>query len=152
MSLDYDLSIATDLKPIQALHIVSKGFDLEWDSASSNPCLFGSGILVGAHPQLDIRQSVIEEAFGFRPTIDVWFQINSNVNYEGGKHTLLWVTIELLRQISGDAVLLFNGESIIFQRLAGQLLLNEDWHDWATSHLSEVTLPFEVQNLPSPLL
>lgn len=150
MASEYSLVISTDLAPIRALHIVSKGLGLKWED--SNTYLVGLGVLVGATSQGGLGQSVIEEAFGFRPDISVLFRINPKEDHEKGRHTLLRATMELLRQIPGDAVLLFNGENIILQRIEGQLVLNEEWGNWTASQLTEVTLPYELCNLPSPLL
>jgi hypothetical protein len=60
--------------------------------------------------------------------------------------------MELLRQVSGEALLLFNGERIVLQRLGGQLLLNQEFNPWITSFLPLVTLPYDLKNIPSPLL
>ncbi len=149
MAIDYLFYIATILEPFQALDMVSKGFELEWASEPYGHCLFGSGMLVGADHALDVRQSLIEEEFGFVPDICIWFRINSNADREKADQIMIQVTVELLRQISEDAVLLFNGESIVLQRRGGNLLLNDAFNPWITELLPEVTLPYEIRNLPS---
>ncbi|EPX64477.1 hypothetical protein D187_004566 [Cystobacter fuscus DSM 2262] len=60
----------------------------------------------------------------------------------------------MLLNESQDALLLFNGERIEFQRLDGQLVFNSEsgyWRDkdWLKSRLE---IPFECRPLPSPLL
>lgn len=150
MAVEFSLVISTDIEPIQALHIVFKKVGLEW--RDSNTYLVGPGVLVSSIRKGALGQSVIEEAFGFRPNISVFFRISPKEDYEKGRHTLLQATIELLRQVPGDAVLLFNGENIVLQRIGGQLVLNEEWGNWTPSQLADVTLPHELRNLPSPLL
>lgn len=49
-------------------------------------------------------------------------------------------------------MLLFNGETILFQRLAEGLTLNGDWQPWQIESLDLITLPYRMQSLPSPLL
>ena len=149
MAIDYVFYIATILEPFQALDMVSKGFELEWASEPYGHCLFGSGMLVGANHPIELPQSLIEEEFGFVPHIYIWFRINSNADREKARRIMIRVTVELLRQISEDAVLLFNGESIVLQRLGGNLLLNDAFNPWITELLPEVTLPYEIRNLPS---
>jgi hypothetical protein len=66
---------------------------------------------------------------------------------------MLQATIILLEHAQ-DAVLLFNGETIVLQRFGGKLVFNSDYHifdddNWLKSRL---TTPFERRSLPSPLL
>ncbi|MFB2976864.1 SitI3 family protein [Microseira sp. BLCC-F43] len=150
MSIDYQLYLSTALEPLQSLNILSKSFDFEWSSELPNPWLFREEIVIGSLS--DDEPSIMEEAFGFRPTIYVWFRVAKNQYGEKGFRTMLQAVMELLRQITGDAVFLSNGEVILFQRLGGQLLLNEQCNSWITSYLPLVTLPYEVRNLPSPWL
>ncbi len=146
MAVEYDLNIATELEPIQALHIISDGLNLKW---RTDTLLERPGIQVSAIPSPELRQSVIEEEFGgFRPTIFVLFRIFPNADYEGGIRILRQATMELLRQVPGDAVLLFNGETIVLQRLGGKLMLKEGWGNWNASELADVTLPYELRKLP----
>jgi hypothetical protein len=59
----------------------------------------------------------------------------------------------LLLEHARDAVLLFNYEIIVFQRLGGQLTINSDYPMWDEDWLrSNLALPFECRPLPSPLL
>ena len=161
MALDYTLSIATELDPLQALNIAFTGSNLEWAS-SSDARLFGDGLLMGAYLEDDDDgRSMIEEAFGFIPTLSVWFRFTYPEDYGKSINTIFQVTMKLLSQeVSGDAILLSNGEDIILQRLKGQLLLNDESklvingksQPWIRLFLSEITLPYQLRSLPSPLL
>ncbi|PSB35546.1 hypothetical protein C7B69_05740 [filamentous cyanobacterium Phorm 46] len=148
MSAEYQLFLATIIEPLQALQIVSRGFELEWVDEPNGPCLFGSGMLVGSNQGIEF-QSIIEEEFGFVPNITIWFRLNWDADFEKADRIMIRVTIELLRQISKDAVLLFNYDSTVLQRLGGNLLLNDAFNPWITDLLPEVTLPYEIRNLPS---
>lgn len=161
MALSYRLHLATELKPLQALNIAFTGSNLEWAS-SPDARLFGDGLLMGAYLEDDDDdRSMIEEAFGFIPTLSVWFRFTYSEDYGKSINTIFQVTMKLLSQeVSGDAVLLSNGEDIILQRLKGQLLLNDESklvingksQPWITLFLSEITLPYQLRSLPSPLL
>lgn len=148
MSTEYQLYLATILEPLQVLQIASQGFELEWVDEPNGFCLLGSGMLVGANQAMEF-QSIIEEEFGFVPNITIWFRLNWDADFEKAKQIMIRVTIELLRQISEDAVLLFNYDSIVLQRLGENLLLNDAFNPWITELLPEVTLPYEIRNLPS---
>ena len=148
MSAEYQLYLATIIEPLEALQIVSQGFELEWVDEPNGPCLFGSGMLLGANHGIEF-QSIIEEEFGFVPNITIWFRLNWDADFAKADQIMIRVTIELLRQSSEDAVLLFNYDSIVLQRLGGNLLLNDAFNPWITDLLPEVTLPYEIRNLPS---
>jgi hypothetical protein len=147
MSAEYQLYLATIIEPLQALQMVSQGFELEWVDEPNGPCLFGSGMLVWANHPIEFK-SIIEEEFGFVPNITIWFRLNWDADFEKADRITIRVTIELLRQSSEDAVLL-NGDSTVLQRLGGNLLLNDAFNPWITELLPEVTLPYEIRNLPS---
>src|SRR5262249_50375552 len=96
-----------------------------------------------------IGKSVIEVAFGFSPSVCVLFRLEKFEDSEVGVITVLRVTIELFRHLSGDAVLLFNGEHVLLLRIRGRLFLNTGRGFWSPSRLHEVTLPYEEKGIPS---
>jgi hypothetical protein len=148
MSLEFGLFIITELEPPQVVTIIAKlGLEKLTDSQ-----LLGTGVLVNVQNTSTLRCSIIEEAFGFCPSLSVSFRIQPKENYVQGKCTLLRVTIELLTQVVGDAVLLFNGEDIVLHRLEGKLIINKKWDTWDNKILSELTASYERQELTSPLL
>jgi hypothetical protein len=55
----------------------------------------------------------------------------------------------LLGQSDGDAVLVFNGEITKLQRIGGELAIDSKWD---LSVLDEMTLPYQMRPLVSPLL
>ncbi|WP_309897609.1 SitI3 family protein [Archangium sp.] len=96
-----------------------------------------------------------EDAFHFVPTLGVEFRFmsyaDSDADYERFRQNMLQATLLLLEHAQ-DAVLLFNGETIVLQRFGGKLVFNSDYHifegdDWLRSRLS---LPFDRRPLPSP--
>jgi hypothetical protein len=148
MALEFDLSISTQLEPAQVLQILSEQLDLNLDSGQ----IKGDGVVIGAISKTALGQSVIEEGFGFKPTISVRFRIASTDNYEQGVLTILKATIVLMSTLKGDSVLLFNGEEVVCQRIHGKLLINQNRSIWKMSQISEITLPYELVNILSPLL
>src|SRR3712207_4413623 len=112
MALDYEFEIATDLGPLQALCLLADELGLVWADDSH---LLGPALWLSAIEKSALGKAVMEEAFGFRPTLSVGFRLNPNVSdeeYEEGKRTMIRATILLLRHEPGDAVLLFNGENV----------------------------------------
>lgn len=151
MSLGYNLDIATDLTPSEVTDIMADALapHKHNDAALKLP---GLGII--SNRPGNYSQTVVAEDYGFRPTLNVIFEIDANEDYIGGMRAMMCGVMALLRHESGDAVMLFNGERTVLQRIGGKLLLNEKWDNW-TAHarlLPEVTLPYELCFVPSPAL
>ena len=152
MALDYDLDLSTDMSPAQALEKLSRqNPGLTWSEDRS--CLFDATVTITAIAPSRGWRETINEGFHFIPTLSVGFRCAKFADQDTFAQVLLDATILLLEDAQ-DAVVLFNGEFIILQRLRGHLTFNADsglWHDehWLKSRL---TVPFERRPLPSPLL
>jgi len=149
MSLDYELRIETDFNPDKIYDILSNQFDLK---PGEDQRLFNSGIIIGVYPEKPATQELMLENYGFKPTIDIWFSLKHQDQENLGKQTLLKVSILLLSLISGDAVLLFNSEKTVLQRISGVLIFNQKPATWQESELCVVELNYYVKPLKSPLL
>lgn len=153
MALTYSFEGALDLDPVAALQWLADTLPVDRIDQTQ---LRGPALQITAVVLPDLRQSVIADAFGFRPMLGVGFRIDSNASdddYLAGKHLLIQATVALLRAYAGAAVLLFNGELVLLQRLQTQITLNQDWREWTSYDLlRDVTLPYELRPLPSPLL
>ncbi len=149
MSLEYDLRIATNLQPKQTLELLAKQLNFEWEKTQT---LYSPGIVISAIAENEKRQTLMQSLFGFTPTVNIWFWLDSNQDYEQGKHSLLLATTTLLNSLPGDAVLLFNGESIVLEKIAGALIFNKDLATWSGTQLAELKQPFYIESLRSPLL
>ena len=155
MSIDYDLRMNADWSPSQILDLLSETLKVQW-AEGEKPILFSNGVILGAIAEWQERQSIMRSAFGFAPTVDVWFRINSRQDEDMGKRTLLRSVALLLDRFPGDVVLLFNGEHVVLQRLGGSLSFNNNFSKllsyWPKSELIAAKLPYEWRSLTSPLL
>ena len=149
MSLDYDLRIVTDWQPMRILDFLSKKLQLGWEEGVR---LFGPGIVVGVVKENERRQAFIQSLFGFAPTLDVWFWLDSTAEDDRGKQTLLQAVMLLLSEMPGDAVLLINYETIVLQRIRGTLIFNQELGSWSDEELASVKLPYYQQPLRSPII
>ncbi|MFY0578285.1 SitI3 family protein [Cystobacter fuscus] len=150
MALDYDLFLSTRMKPMQFMEKLSEQFDgLAW--SEDKFFLFDATVSISAAESG--TESAIKSAFHFTPTVIVGFRRAHDADWDRFRRVLLDASLLLLNE-SQDALLLFNGERIEFQRLDGQLVFNSEsgyWRDkdWLKSRLD---IPFECRPLPSPLL
>jgi hypothetical protein len=152
MALDYTLHLSTSVKPRQAWErLAGRIAGLAWSEDDS--CLFDETVTITAMDSRALTRSVIEESFQFVPNLWVGFRCAKFADQDTFARVLLDATLLLLED-SKEAVILFNGEFIILQRLGGQLVFNADsglWHDekWLKGRL---TVPFARRPLSSPLL
>lgn len=165
MGLEYNLEIASGSTPERVMQVIADKLGcaandprLQQRSRGINLNLQGLIIAVTAIREQSLGQVVIEEDYGFRPTIYIGFQLftetDVDADYEAGMRAMMRATMAVLQHESGDAVLLFNGERTVLQRMSGKLQLNENWDNW-TAHarlLPEVTLPYELCFVASPAL
>jgi hypothetical protein len=154
VATEYEFDMATDLEASQALELLSRrigGLTLTWNGKNTD-YLLGSTIEIDINAPLKSWQETITEGFGFAPTLSVGFRFKTNTDFDAFSKIMLQATM-LLLEYAGDAVLLFNYEIIVLQRIDGKLVFNSQYHlrddDWLKSSLP---LPFERRPLPSPLL
>jgi hypothetical protein len=152
MALDYDLDLATHMRPAEALEQIASQFpELTW--SEDKFFLFDETISISAIELRKRSQDLVKDAFGFTPTVSIGFRQAKDGDWEKFRDILLQATMLLLEHAQ-DAVLLFNGENVILQRLMGRLAFNADsglWRDedWLRR---KVQIPFERRPLPSPYL
>jgi hypothetical protein len=150
MSLDYELRIITDWQPQQVSELLAKELDLQWGEENR---LFNSGTIAAVFSERERTQSMMLEHYGFKPTIDVWFRLKQHEDGDLDKQTLLTASMLLLSKLPGDAVLLFNYERTVLQRIEGTLIFNSQPTTWQEAELAaEVKLPYYIEPLRSPLI
>jgi len=154
MATEYEFDMATDLKTVQALELLSRHISdlaLTWNGKNSD-YLLGATIETDINEPFRSWQETITRGFGFAPTLAVGFRFKNNTDFDAFSEIMFQATMLLLEHAE-DAVLLFNYEIIVLQRLSGKLVFNADYQLWDDDWLrSRLALPFERRPLPSPLL
>ena len=150
MSLDYELRIDSTWDSVELLSFLKESLNFQQEESEKN--LWIPGIWLRSSRETEKNQTMMHSWFGFKPTLIVAFVLNSIHDYEIGKATLLKTVVRLLQEIPGDAVLLFNYESLVLQRIAGELIFNQTLQTWPKSEISAVTSQFHLAPLRSPLL
>ena len=153
MALEYGLYIQTDLHPEQTLKLMFTGIGGEARVEKSGKrevfiSTDASGLTTYAYRFKDNDPSYIAADLGIAASMLILFRLDKFKDLEAQKNMLLQATIELLRQVSGDVVLLFNGEVIWLLRKAGDLILNSGMDLWRPDYLVLVTLPYKMKDLP----
>ncbi|MEA5567632.1 SitI3 family protein [Anabaena sp. UHCC 0399] len=149
MALSYGLELETDLSPKQVLHILAQKLDLKWQQET----LHGSGVMINSHIEDEDNQLLFAEKLGYNPSVFVGFRVNPNQDFEEGMRTMIRACMNLLTQIKGNAVLLFNYETIVFQRINHELIFNQEMREpWIDAEMTNLNTPYKLQSLVSPLL
>ncbi len=147
MSLNYEIKLGTELEPTQIMNILAKCNDLQWVEKSLN----GLGILVNSYEEPD--KLYYKDIFGFAPTVIVDFKIKPNINYEKSIRIMIRVIMHLIKEITGNAILLFNYETIMFHKIGNQLIFNQEMcNPYIESELKNLDVQYEIKDLESPLL
>jgi len=108
-----------------------------------------SGFLAYSGKLGEEERSFLEEELGISPTNYILFRLNKFEDRELAKHLIIRATIALLKITSNsDAILLFNGEEILFLRSNGELFINSLMDFWDSSYLDLVTLPYKMKEFP----
>src|SRR5690242_7588352 len=114
MALEYDIHLSTHMKPAQALEkLASQIPELTWSEDRS--FLADTPVQISATEPRAPTQRMIEDAFYFTPMLRVGFRRRLDADWDRLRQLLLDVTLRLLDDAQ-DAVLLFNGETIVLQR------------------------------------
>lgn len=95
MALDYDLHLATSVKPKQALERLAAHIDgLAW--SEDNLHLFDATVTLVATEPRALTRSIIEESFQFTPALRVGFRCAKFADQDTFAQVLLDATLLLL--------------------------------------------------------
>ncbi len=136
---------------MQALSLMTARLPLE---RGDEKHLMGPALSIDAQEPGHHWQSLIQECFRFQTQLSVGFSLYPNdEGYEDGRRVLVHAVSLLLEQAQ-EAVLLFNGEYVVLQKLEQQVVLNAEYGWWSDEIglEREFLLSHEKRPLPQPLL
>ncbi|GGY33286.1 SitI3 family protein [Pseudoduganella albidiflava] len=99
-------------------------------------------------PPDEVEAGIIEEAFGFTPTASISFWVDKEAERVAMRTALLRGCMALLEITAGDAVLLFNGETVILLRRQDALLLNPLEKFWTDEVLAVLPADYRFKAMP----
>lgn len=74
---------------------------------------------------------IVFEEYGVHPTVCVGFRLDK-FELQRAEDVLVTLTLAVLRSVSGDAILLYNGELPVLRRQAGVVSLNRGFEAWSS--------------------
>jgi hypothetical protein len=94
-----------------------------------------------------MQTKLIDEELGFKPTADISFRVEKKVDPAVVHRHLLQGCMALLDGGTGDAVLLFNSETIILLRRNGELVLNPVEGFWTDEVRAIIPTPHKFEKM-----
>lgn len=107
---------------------------------------FECGLQVRIH-EIPVGDWTVAEDVGIEPRSVVRFVLTKHKDLNAQQVNVLRVALCLLAAVPGDAVLLFNGETVWLLRRPDQLILHSQL--WNEERLALVPGPYELRFIPS---
>jgi hypothetical protein len=142
MALEYTLMIDSQLELIEVRNVLSK-----------SPPYVGTGFEILKVPGMTIEiefadqedKAFVKDHFRFTPNLSLFFVQDKFADFSLAHSNLIKTTVALLNNCSGDAVLDFNGDTILLRRIKSQLFIYQDDRDfWKPFLLNLVPHPYEL--------
>jgi hypothetical protein len=145
MALEYSLRLAADCDPGLVAGLVAASRSVRGHRGT----LQAPGVVeIRVVPESGHTHDTLRRSLGLTPTVLVFFRLDKFRGPSEGVTSVLQVCADVLHALPGDAVLLFNGETVVLLRQQGRLLLNRGWGGWSAVRPSELSLPSEWAELP----
>lgn len=145
MSLEYTLELASEARLSGLAERLSRVSGYRQTGAG----VVAPGIHVDFGIPGPLEAETITDEFGFQPRASITFRLDKHMEPVKLRVRLLRGCMALLSESTGDAVLLFNGETVIFLRRGGTLVLNRVEGFWTPEALAAVPAPHAFESIRS---
>ncbi len=126
MPIDYNLEIESQLSPKELIEIIIQSGNFE---RRDEVFFYTEGLVGLISTTSEQSKEIIQEYFNFRPTLTINFSPDQSaedeVYYEAMRKGLK-TFMDILKDEGGDAVCLMEGESVVFTRILGRLIVNSN--------------------------
>lgn len=140
MPLNYSFDISTTLGPETLMRTFLLSLGLPWDP--KDPCSTDAPhFTASAGPLRPDSREWVREQRGFAPDQSFIFNTWGEGSVEA-KEEIVRGTLAICQAVPGDAILLFNGEIVLFMRKEGTLYVNSAY--WRGDY-SLFTPPYELK-------
>jgi len=147
MPIDYNLEIESQLSPKELLEIIIQSGNFK---CRDKVFFYTDGLVGLVSKNFEQSRQIIQEYFNFQPTLTVNFSPDQSAEdevYYEAMHKGLKTFMDILKHEAGDAVCLMEGESVVFTRISGKLIvnLNKFYEADAVWTFDQIPFPYETK-------
>jgi len=146
MAITYSLSLDTDWSPARLYEVVAASVRVERALERDVLTFHGDGLWGAINATGDVSRMIFREDFSFDPRMGIAFRLDK-FDLEHAQRSLVRCACGVLVACPDDALLLWNGETPVLRRKAGDLALNEAFGLWEPErpYRELVTLPHRME-------
>jgi hypothetical protein len=141
MALEYTLMLDSSLKLTEVTNLLSHIQDFE----SQTDYLKAPGIIIYIDYADQEDKTYIKDYFHFTPSLSLCFVQDKFADFSLAHANLIKATMTLLKKYSSNAILDFNGDTVLLRKIKDQLFIYQDESDfWKPFLLDLVPPPYEI--------
>jgi len=150
MAIEYQFYLDSTSNPEQLLDVVAQRASLS--RTDELHAVRENELWVAASGELSRSAVSVKAAFAIEPRVLLWFRIDKFEGYERGMTPMFHIIGAVLQAQTGDAILLFGQESVVFLRVQGRWVINRPWIGTVRQGLDGAGLAseFESREFPDP--
>jgi len=144
MAIEYTLYFDTETPVRRLYESACAGVGQVPDQTGTGSFAFAGGALQGVISIPNkVTKEIVAEEFSIDARVRVLFRLDKFA-LEEAQGSLVRCVSELMSANNHDATLLFNGELVVLRRVAGELVLRDDFGVWTPTRLSLLRVPYRV--------
>jgi hypothetical protein len=144
MALEYTATLAGELKVVDVLEWLSSVPGFKEDNGK----LIAPDLQISINKTTGLASLVIEDEFGFSPSVSVSFRLNKFGDPVSMRKQIVRAVSSLLQHTLEDTVFLFNGQTVVLQRIKEKLELNRIEGFWVNVVKELVVGSYEFRDIP----
>lgn len=151
MALDYMIAIATD-RSVSEIATLVDSISVSGtisDGVSTKSLIDGVAVRRGLYIRVSATRSPawgdpIEEEFGFRPTVSIFFRLNKAESLDGQVADMLFIATRLFAAVPDDTIIYFLESGDVWAiRRSGRLEINSASFMWTPERISMIHQPYD---------
>lgn len=145
MALEYTATLGGEVQPEEVLDWFSSVAGLKRDKEK----IIAADMEILIYETVGLASLVIEDEFDFPPSLSISFRLNKFGDPVSMRKQIVRAVSALLQNTYEDAVLLFNGQTVILQRINGRLALNHVEGFWVDEVKELITGSYKFEDIAS---
>ena len=142
MSLYYTFEFSSQKSPQEISDLIKTEADFEELEPTE---LKLPAVSISVKAQDAENQKIVFEDYGFRANLVATFFLHPSFGLDEGEKVMSQAVTKILKGLSSDAALFYNGETIVLRKTNDKILLREGWETFLDAELDKVEVKYEIQ-------